>query len=370
MIKRLGIKNFKSLKDISLECKRVNIFIGEPNTGKSNILEALGLLSWCAYGIEENNESGKSVEYRDTWSDTTPATPFQFELFDDFRKKKEISNLHEFIRYKNLENIFFDGNTAKPIRICINDESSLEVNASINDNQFLIKTREKLTNKTKLISNTDLFGKAIKKGVRQKNLDFIKFYRFINLVTFPSPISNSLLPPNGRNLFSVVAKNKKLQQEMSDLFSVVPFEFILNTTEKQFEFHKKIGNIVKSYPYIIASDTLRHIAFFMIAIESNQKTTIILEEPEVHAFPYYVKWLAERIAVYSENQYFIATHNPYLLSAVIEKTRIDNLAINITYLEENQTKIIQLDESQISEITEIDPFFNADYFLPPKGAKE
>ncbi|HEX9956575.1 MAG TPA: AAA family ATPase, partial [Fibrella sp.] len=38
------IKNFKSIKDLRLDCKRVNIFIGKPNVGKSNILEALGLL--------------------------------------------------------------------------------------------------------------------------------------------------------------------------------------------------------------------------------------------------------------------------------------------------------------------------------------
>jgi len=43
LISRLNIKNFKSVKNIELETKKVNIFIGNPNTGKSNILKALGL---------------------------------------------------------------------------------------------------------------------------------------------------------------------------------------------------------------------------------------------------------------------------------------------------------------------------------------
>ncbi|WP_286726335.1 hypothetical protein, partial [Pelotomaculum sp. PtaB.Bin117] len=30
-----------------------NLFIGEPNTGKSNILEALALLSWCGHPADE-----------------------------------------------------------------------------------------------------------------------------------------------------------------------------------------------------------------------------------------------------------------------------------------------------------------------------
>jgi AAA15 family ATPase/GTPase len=49
MIEELEIVNFKSIKNLRLRCKRVNLLIGEPNTGKSNILEALGLLSSCAF---------------------------------------------------------------------------------------------------------------------------------------------------------------------------------------------------------------------------------------------------------------------------------------------------------------------------------
>ncbi|MDW8041127.1 MAG: AAA family ATPase, partial [Nitrososphaerota archaeon] len=50
MIKNLEIFNFKSVKHLKLECKRINLFIGEPNTGKSNILEVIGLLSYMYYG--------------------------------------------------------------------------------------------------------------------------------------------------------------------------------------------------------------------------------------------------------------------------------------------------------------------------------
>jgi len=45
MIQTLEIQNFKSIRYLQMDCRRVNLFIGEPNTGKSNILEALGLFS-------------------------------------------------------------------------------------------------------------------------------------------------------------------------------------------------------------------------------------------------------------------------------------------------------------------------------------
>jgi AAA15 family ATPase/GTPase len=42
MITKLSIANFKSIRQLDIDCKKVNLFIGEPNTGRSNILETLG----------------------------------------------------------------------------------------------------------------------------------------------------------------------------------------------------------------------------------------------------------------------------------------------------------------------------------------
>ena len=43
-IDNIEIKNFKSIRHQKIEgCKRVNVFIGAPNVGKTNILEAIGV---------------------------------------------------------------------------------------------------------------------------------------------------------------------------------------------------------------------------------------------------------------------------------------------------------------------------------------
>ena len=47
MLCKLKISRFKSVRDQSLEFGRVNLFIGGNGTGKSNILEAIGLVSAC-----------------------------------------------------------------------------------------------------------------------------------------------------------------------------------------------------------------------------------------------------------------------------------------------------------------------------------
>ena len=44
MIKHFAIKSFKSILDASLDLGRVNVFIGANGSGKSNLLEAIGVL--------------------------------------------------------------------------------------------------------------------------------------------------------------------------------------------------------------------------------------------------------------------------------------------------------------------------------------
>lgn len=45
MIRRLRVKNYKSIRDHEIELGRINVFIGENGSGKSNILEAMGFLA-------------------------------------------------------------------------------------------------------------------------------------------------------------------------------------------------------------------------------------------------------------------------------------------------------------------------------------
>ena len=65
MIKTLEIENFKSIKKLNISCKKLNIFIGEPNTGKSNILESIGILSFGHYW-PYLNEARSFVRYEKT----------------------------------------------------------------------------------------------------------------------------------------------------------------------------------------------------------------------------------------------------------------------------------------------------------------
>ena len=50
MIESFSVRTFKSLEDVTVDLGQVNVFIGANGSGKSNLLEALGVLSAAAYG--------------------------------------------------------------------------------------------------------------------------------------------------------------------------------------------------------------------------------------------------------------------------------------------------------------------------------
>ena len=50
MIDKLSVRIFKSLEDVTVDLGRVNVFVGANGSGKSNLLEALGILSAAADG--------------------------------------------------------------------------------------------------------------------------------------------------------------------------------------------------------------------------------------------------------------------------------------------------------------------------------
>ncbi|WP_422021212.1 AAA family ATPase [Pyruvatibacter mobilis] len=62
MLKGIDIKRFKSARELSLEFGYVNLFIGGNGTGKSNLLEAIGLSSLClGRGLSDSDMGAKGL---------------------------------------------------------------------------------------------------------------------------------------------------------------------------------------------------------------------------------------------------------------------------------------------------------------------
>jgi len=318
MIKQFEVKNFKSLKYLKLDCKRVNLFIGKPNTGKSNILESVGIFSF-PYG-----------------------------------------NLSDFVRFENMINLFYDENLEEKMGIA-NDIYNFEM--KFEGGRFKGNCLEKTPAK-RLLFQFD-FDHGGMGGGGKSAISPFKFYRFVIMKQFMKPEFNFLLPPKGDNLLFLLQTNKPLRKVAADIFSEYRLRIVLKPQENKIEVQKEIEDIVISYPYSLVSDTLQRIVFYLASIETNKDSIIIFEEPEAHAFPFFTKFIGEKIALDKTNQYFISTHNPYFLLSVIEKAPRDDIGIFITYFEEYQTKVKLLSKEKLPQILDLDSsvFFNLDQFL-------
>jgi AAA15 family ATPase/GTPase len=331
MITKLSIKNFKSIKEMDIDCTRVNLFIGEPNTGKSNILESLGLLSWSSSDKDEQLSDFVRFEYmQNLFYDNIYDNLFEIVITNE--QKAEISVGAKFYRENDSFRIYYQ---VKP-------DSNLNTNLRGNDIQELN------TNGQRIISITGCVN----------NLSFIKFYRFKEQTKFPSKFPAWLLPPNGSNLVSLLIGNKKARETASNLFKSFGFKVMFREHVDTLEQAKLIDDDIYSYPYIAVSDTLKRMLFYNAAIDSNENSTLVFEEPETHAFPLYIKELGEKIAFDESNQYFIVTHNPYLFLSIVEKTPKVDVNVFATYMKDYQTKVKQASHEQISMLMDYDPFAN------------
>lgn len=326
MINLINIKNFKSIKDLRMPCKKLNVFIGEPNSGKSNIIEALSLQCQNAIG----------------------------------------QVLHDrMFRYKTIGNLFYDFNINNPIEVNTGDRTTVLKYAIRNDgapeNQFTF-----LLDSLKDIDQPIYIGhdgKILHSG--NSGRTNVHLYEYKRLSKFSFDYMPHLSVPNGENLPSLLLSNSDFKKWVSDFLNSKNLTMNLNPNENEITVSKIVDGVIYSYPYLSLSETLQRIIFYTIAIKSNNKSTILLDEPESNTFPFYTKFLAERIALDETNQFFLTTHNPYLLLSLIEKSNQNDLNVCIVQMKNYQTSVTVLKTDQISEILDLnsDAFFNFDKIL-------
>lgn len=368
MITDLLINNFKSLKSVYLETKRVNLFIGFPNVGKSNVLEAMSLLS--------------------------PSQPTH-------------KFMNGYIRYDDIENLFYENDSSEPIMVVSNSGAAYIDHDNIYSKKFnygLVADKypstyikaisaiqhelEQLLNMIKRMSHRketledfddsctydiDLDG-SIELSKKEFNNIFvistlhhefyIKKYDFKPKDTFKVKFSGFLLPPFGDNLFSILETNEGLINDVNQLLAGNDLELVLRVKERKLEVQRKKGAKVYAFPYTSIADTIQRLAFYLAAIYSNKNSVLLFEEPEAHSFPPFVQMLASRIAADNSNQYFITTHSPYIFDTLLEQLGKDEIAVHVCSYQDDQTHIRTLSEEELANVQNMreEIFFNLEKY--------
>ncbi len=186
----------------------------------------------------------------------------------------------------------------------------------------------------------------------------VKKYTFHPYSKEQNLFSQFLLPPFGRNIYSIVEKNQDLKKKIGKEFKKYGLDLVMDIRGKKFEIQRRDDDLSYKIPYTSMADTLQRYIFYMAAIESNTNSIILLEEIESHSFPRYVQEYAQRMIDSKDNQFFVTTHSPYLLNTIMSEKQ--DIAIFLATYEDFQTKVKRLYEDEISELLNhgLDVFYN------------
>jgi AAA15 family ATPase/GTPase len=363
MIKHLQIKNYKSIKQLDLDCNRINVFVGRPNVGKSNILEALALDQLSSF-MQQN------------------------QLSDSTKKPQTKIDFKNIFRVAEARNLFHSYETDNPIELkfdfslgSFDNYPRLKIEHVPGEDVFLWKREGAHLSTTAFTKAFDpIVGDVVIDTMTKHTIDSkigysskINYYDFNGRVYEEGLYHNEggypqLLSPYGNNILSIIERLPLLRKKIGEIFHDTGFDFVLDKVEGNLKIQRNENGIIFSVPYISIADTLQRLVFYLCAIESNQYGRILLEEPEVHSFPPFVSYLADEI-IESSNQFFIVTHSPYLLTELIEKSDNDVSIFACGYDTLNfNTTARKLTDSDLSELLDygVDIFFNINGYSDDK----
>lgn len=326
MIESLSIQNYKSVKKISLKCERINIFIGRPNAGKSNILEAISLLG--ARYTEERFMEG-------------------------------------LIRYKNIPQLFSDFIFENPITVKSNTIiASLSASSDVGSTfQYSLAHNNELASKT-ISFGMDTQGLVSRDSRTDRFPGQVKKYEFKGLSDYQDK-GLFLHPPHGDNLYLIVRSHPQLIKEIQAFLKPNGLDLLIDEESQRLVVVKTENGRLFSFPLHLLPDTFLRYIFHISAILSNKDSVLLLEEPESHAYPPYIYQLAQHILDdKGGNQYFLTTHNPYFLQPLIQEAK--DVALFVTWYENYHTHVRRLNFKEVASLLDdgVDIFMNLENYIP------
>ena len=329
---RLHVKNFRSVVDVSIDTRSINILFGPNGSGKSTLLEAIRLVKDCAVrDVDEalrtrNNGFGM---LNDEWEDIsitleTVYAKYEFQLaflFEETRsyagevlysKKQEVPLINR--KTGSKEAYFHDGERNPPVRTGLPFPEKLALMQHMQGTGSIRRT---------IIDLRSL-------------LDSVHFYHshYIDLYGLKQRGSESgmdiALREDCGNLWSVLRNIRDKSAIDSRYATIISFMQKSLPNFKDLVFEQTGPNAVYAslvekgrqdpIPALSVSEGHLQMLIHLTALfsgETDQDSLIVFDEPETSLHPYAISVFAEAVKQATKEwnkQVFIATHSPVLIS--------------------------------------------------------
>lgn len=343
-MKHLTIHNLGPIRSADMELKDVNVVIGEQSSGKSCLLKTACYCTWVEKRIEIEQSTDR-FEHGDAFIQQL----IRFHKMADFvTDETEIAYESDYMRFAYSQKQFsFEWKAARweyllPKVSYIPSERNL---VAVIPNWFQVQFDA--GNIQDFMADWEDARKSMAEGYDVLNLGVAYYY---------DPASKS------DNVRMAEGKSMKFANSSSGLQSLIPLLVVLNHITSNSSPDNRDTSVARK----LERDHLRK-SVPTDEIYNRFTTTdhceIFLEEPEQNLFPPTQGVLIQALMSLTEgqrkNRLFIATHSPYVLNDMLERTDYD-FGLMFIQPTADGSVVRQASEQDIQEIYEygVDAFFN------------
>lgn len=310
--------------------RQINVLIGRPNTGKTNILDAVKLF----------------------------ALPQLTDRFD--------VDLKEALRAQTPQELFL-----------IKDSVIQYASVSSNRAECLLQYSELEGLRAQLAFDTapgefiylfDAFFKATPHKATGVNT-VVRPYHYVEHGTYSRTGEDELAVPYGNNLSTLLKERPELQKPISKIFQGTGATVYFDKHDPKISLSNGDTSPATELHFASLSASIQRLCFYLSAIQSNREKLLVFDDLDVHIFPVVLAPLVAQMFDNPSNQYLFSTHAYYILIDLLEYDA-ENVAIFNVYNEENETKIYRLTDEDLRAIlyNGFDPFINNEAFMPKKSS--
>jgi len=314
MIKKLKIKNYKSLKDVELELDKFNVLIGPNASGKSNLLDCLTFISEIA-----QREIYNSLEVRGG---------YEHVVFGGGNKNIELSIDFILDNEASKYSISFTDEGIEGEKLTIGDLEAIDRDAQ--GGKISIEKEGEITSESGHANLSLSYVNRPSKRYPQilKTEEYLTAWRSYNFITSEmrktySAKRNLILDKNGGNLAQVLLslhnERPKTFDKIEDMLkqAIPQIDELLTPLTEGGETYVAMREkgFDSPFDYFQVSDGTLKLLAYITAIASEEPKLICFEEPENFIHPRLVELLVE-ILKRSDKQIILSTHSPYLVDWV------------------------------------------------------